>query len=332
MNRQKINVMKILKIALGSFLSSILATVLGLKFPTSAGILTLLTIQDTKKETLLIALRRFGAFFLAMILASFLFTIYGYYANVFGLFLLVFSILCYLLQFQDGLSTSAVLTTHLLLEKSVGLKMLVNELFLLLIGIGVGVILNLFMPKTIEEIKKKQQCIESQFKHLLIYIADSMILITHNQKFDELFVTLDQTLDEAIEQSYANMNNTLWTDTKYYHQYTEMRKNQAIILKRIAGNVHALELVTKQTEPIHIFLIKIAASFHEYNDASALLLELQKLQAMYSNDSLPTTRQEFENRARLYLLLDELKEFLLQKKEFVETLTTRQIEKYWNTK
>ena len=56
MNREKW--LKSIKFALASVIAIGLADLLGLNYATTAGIITILSIQNTKKETLKVALRR----------------------------------------------------------------------------------------------------------------------------------------------------------------------------------------------------------------------------------------------------------------------------------
>lgn len=49
--------LKLIKIAVGSVASIFLADVLGLGYSTAAGIITLLTIQDTSRETITISVK-----------------------------------------------------------------------------------------------------------------------------------------------------------------------------------------------------------------------------------------------------------------------------------
>ena len=55
---KNINFIKVLKIAIGTGIAIIISEFLGLKYVSSAGIITLLSIQDTKKSTIKIALKR----------------------------------------------------------------------------------------------------------------------------------------------------------------------------------------------------------------------------------------------------------------------------------
>jgi uncharacterized membrane protein YgaE (UPF0421/DUF939 family) len=47
------------------------------------------------------------------------------------------------------------------------------------------------------------------------------------------------------------------------------------------------------------------------------------------NDLLPVTREEFETRAILYILLMNFRMFLTIKKDFVESLSEGQKRKFW---
>ena len=67
--------LKLVKIAVGSAASIFLADMMGLSYSTAAGIITLLTIQDTSRETIAISVKRIFAF----LLATFFF-LYGFSA------------------------------------------------------------------------------------------------------------------------------------------------------------------------------------------------------------------------------------------------------------
>lgn len=55
---EKEEIIKLIKYVTGSVAAVLLAVILGLDFAYAAGIITLLTIQDTKKETVRIAAKR----------------------------------------------------------------------------------------------------------------------------------------------------------------------------------------------------------------------------------------------------------------------------------
>ena len=66
---KKVDWLKIIKISIGCCFAVFLADWIGLRSATSAGIIALLSIQNTKKETLTIAGKRISAFFIAVAIA-----------------------------------------------------------------------------------------------------------------------------------------------------------------------------------------------------------------------------------------------------------------------
>ena len=84
-----------------------------------------------------------------------------------------------------------------------------------------------------------------------------------------------------------------------------------------------------QTTLVAKFMRITAISMDEYNNASDLLHYLSELRKQFRKAPLPTSRLEFESRAVLYEIVNELQELLLLKQEFSEHLTAYQIETFW---
>lgn len=330
--KEKLNIIKVLKIAVGSGISIFLAIELGLRNSTSAGIITLLSIQDTKRETLKISIKRIFAFFIALTVAYSCFLILGYHVFSLSIFLIIFVPICHLLSFHNAISISTVLITHFLNAKSMDLFWVKNELCLLFIGTGIGILMNLYIPNKIEMIRADQLDIENDMKKILYKISALLLQDSKTDHDDIDFDRLEKKLDHALARAYENMQNTLLSDTKYYIQYIDMRKNQCHVLERVYIDLYRLNSVWRQTYIMSQFIEDIGASFHEYNNTIMLLEKLKNLKEAMKQEVLPTTRNEFENRAILYRLLFELEEFLLLKVDFVKELNEKQIAMYWSEK
>lgn len=87
---QKSDYIKIFKIAAGAGIAVIIAQSLGVNYSTSAGVITLLSIQNTKKETIRVMTLRLYSFGMALALAALSFFLFGYGALALGVFLLFF--------------------------------------------------------------------------------------------------------------------------------------------------------------------------------------------------------------------------------------------------
>jgi uncharacterized membrane protein YgaE (UPF0421/DUF939 family) len=357
------NILFLLKTGVGSAVAIILAESFGLLYSPSAGIITLLTIQNTKKETILIALKRFGSFLVAVVLAFFIFQLFGYSAIAFGCFVILFVAICIWFDLRDGISMNAVLMTHFLIERRMDVNLLVNEISLLLIGMGIGILLNLIMPRYLEQIKLDQYTLEEEMKVALRSLAGMLkdktsCLIQRNdmglqtsEENDDLrrfekaneqqmmryeasnkgvnYTNLELLLDRLLKKAYEDAGNTLLNNTKYLVSYLEMRKLQVGVLKEISKNIEHIPVLLHQSYPIADFLEQIAVSFHELNNVKSLLEDLQALNQYYRKDELPRTREEFEYRAVLFQILKELEYFLMLKRNFVVELDVKHMKSFW---
>ena len=112
------------------------------------------------------------------------------------------------------------------------------------------------------------------------------------------------------------LQNQTWQDDIYFMRYTAMRREQCRVLQVMYRHLLRLNQIPEQATPLSAFLKEIAQHFHEGNDCTALLEQLEEQFAAYRRDALPETRAAFENRAILYSILTELRSFLEIKQRF----------------
>ena len=148
---------KSIKIALGSGAAIILAGILGLEYATSTGIITLLTILDTKTDTLRLAAHRLMSFALSMATAWLVCKIPVHNTLHYCIFLLIVVEISYLLKWDGSISTNAVFGTHIFISNEVAAvtgQVLMNEFGLLIIGTLMAMLMNWKMPDLEREIKE----------------------------------------------------------------------------------------------------------------------------------------------------------------------------------
>lgn len=319
---KNVNILLLFKTSIGATIAILIANRLGLLYSSSAGIITLLTIQNTRKETIDIALRRTLAFLVAVIISYTLFSTFGYTTIVFGGFVFIFVAICSVLGLKDGIIMNAVLTTHFLTEKSMHASLVLNEITLLLVGMSIGIIVNLIMPKYDKEIKRQQKIVEDQIKNILFYIAGILkgeegSFIGERDRSSTYFYKLDTILENLLMKSYEEAGNRLLTDTKYQISYFEMRKRQIVVLKDMMKNVEDLNTVLPQSIIISHYLERVGDLFNEFNNVEELLLEQEQLFESFKIEELPSSREEFENRAILFQILRDIDYFLQLKRSFM---------------
>ncbi|WP_300349359.1 aromatic acid exporter family protein [Clostridium sp.] len=303
------------KTAIGVVIAMIIAKEIGLAYWPAAGIITILSIQSTKRESLDIAIRRSISALVAIAIASLLFLLFGFNSIVFGLFVLLFIPLTVKLKVTDGIVLSSVLVTHLLVKKEVTVNLIINEVGLIIVGIGVALVLNSYMPKNEEKLKEDIDYISEKIKEIFMDMAYS--LRTHSVSINQqsLFSELEDRIEIAKKRANDNFNNYLFSDVRYYVHYVEMRGVQLQILKYMREHFGRISMTVKQTEWVANFTEELASVIGKEVNANILINRLNRVRKELSLQALPVTREEFENRAMLYQFLNDLEIFIESKRE-----------------
>ena len=321
---KKINFIKVLKIAIGTGIAILIAEFLGLKYVSSAGIITLLSIQDTKKSTIKIALKRIAGFVVSMFIAFVVFTLIGYNVPAFICYLLIFVSICIAFGMYESLSPCAVLVTHIMSEKYMNIG---NEALLMLIGASVGIILNMYMPRNLAHIREYQARIEDEIRIILDKLV--VFLKDEKEKLEYDFDSLEKIIADAVAKSYTDKDNILSYDLKYFIDYMEMRKSQIMVLRYIFMQGSTMNSRPTQARDISDLLQNLIPKLHESNNAVNALLDLYFVKEKHRSSELPKTVTEFEDRATLRSVLVNIEQFLEIKREFVENISEEEKKMFW---
>ena len=198
---------RVIKTAFGTFLAIYLAQIMGISYGVTAGIVTIISIQTTKKESVKIAVERFIASLIGLFIAAIFFYFFGYTPFVFGLFILIFMPVCLRFNLFQGFLVTVVLATHILTEKNLSLKILSNEILILVLGALIAIILNLYMPDVTKKIKYTQENVDNLMKKILSYMSDELITGAIFIDEDKIFKELRKELDIGRDLAYKDYNN-----------------------------------------------------------------------------------------------------------------------------
>lgn len=315
---------KSVKVALMTAVSIVIANSLGLLYPATAGIITLLTIQNTKRETIASARNKGLAFLCSLLLAFCFFRVFGFTILAYMIYLLVFVLLCLFIGWGDAISVSAVLVSHFLWEGNMNVDLLINEILIFVIGVTLGVIVNLNLTKKGEEFERIAGEVDAQIKYVIHRMA---VWLPKENKVEydaHCFEKLDELLEEAELVAANNFNNTVFRSDMYELDYVQMREKQAVVLREIYKNIKKIAYFPVQAQHVTELLGHIEAQYHKYNTAEELMTELEGLFSELRHTELPSNREEFEARAILFYILMQIQDLLELKKEFVLTHGTRE--------
>lgn len=307
-----------IKITLASVVAIVIAMKLGLQYSTAAGIIAILSIQRTKRETINTALGRMLAFVSAMVIAFISFEAVGYNVAGFGIYLIFFIGICLVMGWNSAMAMDSVLITHFLAAGNMAPELIVNELLLFILGVGAGVIANMHLKQDVNTIKQLVEKIDEQMVKILMRMSEKILIEDKSDYNGGCFDKLKDCLYEAKTIALDNMNNQLRNPDMFDMEYVKMRERQCQVLNNMYKNIRFIRTTVAQAGKISVFLRQVAMEYNKDNTVEQLIEDFKLMDESMKNEPLPVERSEFEDRAMLYALLRQLEEFLNIKKEFAD--------------
>ncbi|ULM95482.1 aromatic acid exporter family protein [Peribacillus frigoritolerans] len=304
-----------IKTALGATLAIIIAQMLNLEYFSAAGIIAILCIQVTKKKSVYASWHRFLACLIAMAYASLLFQFIAFHPLIIGLILLIFIPTAVALKINEGIVTSSVIIMHLYGSGDITFSLLINEAILIAVGVGVALVMNLYMPSVDDKLLAYQESIETNFSAILMGIVRYLRDNDHTWDGKEITETAN-LLNQAKSLAFRDVENHFLREEDLYYHYFKMREKQFEIIERILPLVTNIPLVVKQSGIVADFIEDLAENVHPQNTAILYLRKLEEMEIHFRGMPLPQTREEFESRAALLQLMKEMERYLLLKHSF----------------
>lgn len=306
-----------LKTAVAAALAMWIAEEMQLDYYVFAAIITILSIQATRKKSFRASYERIMASLLAIGVGYILFEVIGYRPIAIALYFIIFLPVTQRLRLQDGFITSVVILTHLYTAQKLDLDIFLNEIYLLLIGVGVGLLVNMYMPSLDQTIAERRRQIDQRIAALFFEVAAAV----ETGRINHHSLTLHETerlLKEGKDASLKRMGNAIGrrNDDEDY-LYFRMREQQFELLSGIVRNVDDLVLVVAEGKKVADLFRTIGDNVRPDADATVFLNELRRLLEEFRVSPLPTTRDEFEVRSALLHMLQETEQYLQLKQRFV---------------
>ncbi len=311
------------KIATTAIIAILIAHYLSLDNTLSAGIVAILSIAATKKETILTATQRLIAFIIAILIAFIAFYTFGFGILGFYAYLLVYILICHKFKWYSSITMNSVLISHFLTFGVMSTSTVTNEALLFIIGVGCGIISNLHLKQNKAQITKLQQECDLQIQLILKHLSAGLGGTKPREYDCSCFAQLEKILDDAKNVAKNNYLNQFSNKNDDDLDYLIMRETQIHVLKTICqkiGQIHKLRITSKT---ISKFLEQMSDEFHKDNDGTELKQKASDIYNYISNLPLPNTREEFEDRAILFSILNDIEEVIMIKLEYRQSLTVK---------
>ena len=321
-----------LKIGIGSCAALHLAEYMNLEYAISAGTITLLTLMTSKWETFQLSLWRIATFFLTVVLALILYPHITVPWIAYGILLTVLVFICEISDLRSTVSVNAVIAAHLLTQRDYLHSAILNEFFLVLIGIIFAIFFNLFHMNYSHKkhIIANMTSVEQRLQMLICALAAYLSGKSMQRDVWEDIVSLERDIQGCVKEAYVYQNNTFHSHPEYYISYFEMRYNQCQILHNLHYELQKIRTMPEQADVIAKYMLYLSDYVIEKNYPEAQIQKLEEIMVSFREAPLPLTREEFESRAMLYHIMMDLEDFLKYKSRFIHDLDERQRKIYWN--
>ncbi|NLB22007.1 MAG: aromatic acid exporter family protein [Clostridium sp.] len=305
-----------LKTALAAGVAIFLSILLGLSYAGNSGIIAILSVQNTKKKSSEIAKQRLFATVIAFAISSGVFLVLGFTPFAFAVYLLIFIPISVRLGLNEAIVPCSVLVTHLLAVESVAPAWLLNEFMQMVIGAGMGLLVNIHIPSLRVELENDINEIEAKMKEILHNMAGCLRHenFCHNQSlFDELESCLKKSRERVLQESY----NYSGDDVNYYIRYMDMRNSQFEVLKHLGRYVDRVHLIDEQAYLAAAITDQVADDVSNLSPKKLSLEQLQAYRTQLSGMKLPKTREEFESQASIHEFMSDLELLIELKRNFM---------------
>lgn len=306
---------RVIKTAIASICAIITAGLIGSPNPLGAGLLAILGVDVTRKRSIQTVSARFFASLVGLLMASLLFGLFGFHLWVLALYILLAFPVIVRLNFKEGIVTSSVVTFHIYGAGTLTLTGVLNEVVLLLVGLGSASLVNLiYMPSEEDKLVRIRSDVDERFSRIFQQISrclhdpsyawDGREIIEANASADEGIRLASRALENLLLRSDDVREDERWL-VYFYMRKTQLDhvQNMMQLISQVYEQLPQCLLVAKLFDQ----LSRDVKEPHYTGKTEQLLLELEEL---FRGMELPATRQEFEVRSAVLQLNRELYSFL----------------------
>jgi uncharacterized membrane protein YgaE (UPF0421/DUF939 family) len=302
---------RVIKTAIAVVIAIYIAQFFQLTAPLSAGLFAVLGVDVTKKRGINTSAIRILASLVGLLSAALIFYLLGFHIWVIAIFVLVVYTLLAQLKLHDGIVTSTVVMLHLFSFQLLSFQNIMNEVYLLLVGLGLSTIINLiYMPDANPKLDQVRSRLEELLSLIFIEISEHLI-DNENHIWDGKEILLaNDTIEEGNSLAERSAENKLLHGNGYWVRYFEMRRQQLESTQRmldLVAQVYRSVPHAQQISQLFEVLSEEVKSEYYQGNVEKLLLGLEEEFKRYA---LPVTREEFEVRSALLQLCVELKNYL----------------------
>lgn len=308
-----------IKLVIVAIISALIAYFLGIKNFVLVGVIGLLSVSITKKDSIYNGIKRYLDVLFALALSTILYGVLGFEYYVLVLFLILFVLGSYLLKIDVGLVPSIVLANNVFFNQTFSLALFFEGILIITIGTGVALLISIIYPeKWNNVIKNNLNKLDQMIKDHLFMLSILLKQTGNKSIFLEHHKILNSEINKCIKEVETADKNIIFDNDHAYLIYTYMRKNQVDLINTMYKNIEKLNFFHNYQLLIGKYIEELIIDIGNDNKAKYQINKLNELRGQFKNFSLPQTREEFETRAILFGMLNDIENFLQVKIRFHE--------------
>lgn len=298
-----------IKTALASLLAIIVAQELSLEYASAAGIIAILNIFETRKATIEGGLKRTLSAVIAIVIGGLAFERFGYVTWVFGLYLLIFVPISFLLKIELGLGPSSVIVTHLLAFGEINSSIILNEMALVFIGTGFAMLTNFYAPNSQDQLNKLVASIDEDMKSILNLFGKSLVENLDVKLYEDKIKSLEEDIKKAIELAAIENDNLIENSREMLYDF-HLREREMDLLEEMYYDLKTIPPEYSDGKYISDILIKTSENLTEGGDMIRVKKRIDYLKDHFHMMKLPQDHEEFAIRSAVFQVFRSLDQFI----------------------
>ena len=298
-----------IKTAIAATLSLLVAKAFGLKFASSAAIITILDIFETRKDTVKGGVKRTLSAIIALVLGILVFEIFAYRTWAFGIYLLLFVPISFLLKIELGLGPSSVVVTHLLSYGQINSSIIINELGLIIIGTGFAMLTNLYAPESQDKLIDWIEDIDGDIKDLLKFFGDALVNDLDVKVYEGKIKKLEDDINKALELAIIEKDNRI-ENSKNLLIGLNYREREMDLLKDMYNDLKEIPVEFADGKLISDIMIDTANSLTKDGEMVKVKERIEFLKEHFNMMNLPQTHEDFVIQSSIFQVFRNLNQFI----------------------
>lgn len=308
-----------IKLVIVGVVSAMIGYLVGITDYILVGTIGILSVSLTKKDTVKDNVKRYLDVLLGLTLSALIFLLLGYNFYALIIFLVLFIFVSYGLKINIGLIPALVLVKHLFEAEDISILFMLERVGIITISVATALLMNLFYPefynkRMIFYVKEVDDRLKDHLYMLGIYLVQR----ENGSEYVKHYDLLNNKISHMVLEAETGDKDKLFDNDHRYLAYLYMRRNQLGYINNMYESVKRMAENHPYDALISNYIKALVEDIGIDDKATTQLSKLEDMKILFRAEKLPKTRPEFETRALLFHILEDLEELLNVKVRFHE--------------